>query len=272
MDALAPTNALTLGLGALIGLALALTGAGGGILAMPLLILALHLTVVQAAPIALLAVGLSAALGALLAFRQRQLRYRAAALIGGVGVLVAPAGTWLAHQIPLLPLTLVFAAVLATVAIRMIGTAAHPPVESTADRSLPCVQDGERGRLQWTAPCARALIGTGALSGLLSGALGVGGGFVIVPALARYTNLSARSVVGTSLAVIALVSAGSVTVAALSGHLLWPLALPFAGGAGLGMAAGSRLAGRIAPARLRQAFGALSLVAAAIMVGRALSA
>ncbi|WP_439639136.1 sulfite exporter TauE/SafE family protein [Nevskia sp.] len=269
MDSLSLTHVLTLGLGALIGLALALTGAGGGILAMPLLILVLHLTVVQAAPIALLAVGLSAALGALLAFRQRQLRYRAAALIGGVGVLVAPSGTWLAHQIPVLPMTLVFAAVLAAVAIRMIREAAPGAAAITPDRSLPCVQDGDRGRLQWTAPCARALIGTGALSGLLSGALGVGGGFVIVPALARYTNLTARSVVGTSLAVIALVSAGSVTVAALSGHLLWPLALPFAGGAALGTAAGSRLAGRIAPGRLKQAFGLLSLLAAAIMVQRA---
>lgn len=262
---------LTAGLGALIGLALALTGAGGGILAMPLLILFLHLTVVQAAPIALLAVGLSAALGALLAFRDGQLRYRAAALIGGVGVLIAPIGTWLAHQVPAAPMTVLFALVLSGVAVRMIREAARAPVTLTPDRALPCVQDGDRGRLQWTAPCARALMGTGALSGVLSGALGVGGGFVIVPALARYTNLAARSIVGTSLAVIALVSASGVTTAALAGHMAWPVALPFASGAALGMTGGSQLAGRIPPARLKQAFGGLSLVAAAIMVARAVS-
>ena len=74
-------------------------------------------------------------------------------------------------------------------------------------------------RLTWTLPCARALTGTGLLSGLTSGLLGVGGGFVIIPALTRYTDLNPRSIQRTSLAVIALVSLSGVTAAALKGSL-----------------------------------------------------
>lgn len=262
---------LTSLLGAMIGLALALTGAGGGILAMPLLILGLHLDVVHAAPVALLAVGLSAALGALMAFREGRLRYRAAALIGITGVLASPLGSWLAHRIPAKPLTVVFAVVLAHVAIRMIRESRAGKDAVADDEKLPCVLDPAQGRLNWTAPCARALMFTGGISGVLSGALGVGGGFVIVPALTRFTNLGQTSVVGTSLGVIALVSAGSVAVASMSGGMNWAVALPFALGAACGMAAGSQLSGRLPPASLKQAFGVISLVAAVIMVVESVS-
>lgn len=263
---------LTAGLGVLIGLALALTGAGGGILAVPLLILALHLTVVQAAPIALLAVGLSAALGALIALREKRLRYRAAGLVGIVGVVTAPLGSWAARQIPVAPLTLIFALLLVYVAIRTIREAGSAGPQVPADQKLPCVLNPEEGRLRWTARCARALMLTGCVSGFLSGSLGVGGGFVIVPALARYTNLSQQSVVGTSLGIIALVSAGTVTAAAASGLVLWPVAIPFAVGSSVGMLLGSRLAGRLPPGRLKQAYGVISLLAAGIMVVRTVAA
>lgn len=266
------TTLLTTGLGALIGLALALTGAGGGILAMPLLILALHLTVVQAAPIALLAVGLSAALGGLIALREKRLRYRAAGLVSIVGVVTAPLGTWAAQQIPVVPLTLIFSLVLTYVALRMIREAASTSLQVPARRKLPCVLNPEEGRLNWTARCARALMLTGGVSGFLSGSLGVGGGFVIVPALARYTNLSLQSVVGTSLGVIALVSAGTVATAAAAGLMLWPVAIPFALGSSVGMLLGSRLAGRLPPSRLKQSFGVMSLLAAGVMVMRTVSA
>ncbi|EIT67869.1 sulfite exporter TauE/SafE family protein [Hydrocarboniphaga effusa] len=258
---------LTAVLGALIGLALALTGAGGGILAMPLLMLALHLTVVQAAPIALLAVGISAALGGAIALRENRLRYRAAGLIGVVGICTAPLGAWIAHRIPTAPMTVLFALVLTYVAIRMMRDA-RVSSRIPPDQKLPCVIDPDQGRLHWTAPCARALMMTGGLSGVLSGALGVGGGFVIVPSLARYTNLDQASVVGTSLGVIALVSAGSVAVAVGAGSMLWPVAVPFALGSLAGMIVGSRLAGLLSVVALKRSFGAISLVAAAVIVIR----
>ena len=91
-------------LGAVIGLVLALTGAGGGVLAIPLLVFGLHLPVQQAAPVGLVAVGLAAALGAALGLKEGIVRYRAAALIGAAGMLVAPLGVWLAQHLPNRPL------------------------------------------------------------------------------------------------------------------------------------------------------------------------
>jgi len=73
------TLALVMTLGALIGMVMALTGAGGGVLAIPLLVFGLHLPVQQAAPVGLVAVGMAAALGAALGLRQGIVRYRAAA-------------------------------------------------------------------------------------------------------------------------------------------------------------------------------------------------
>jgi uncharacterized membrane protein YfcA len=125
-------------------------------------------------------------------------------------------------------------------------------------------------RLTWTLPCARALAGTGLLSGLMSGLLGVGGGFVIIPALTRYTDLSARSIQCTSLAVIALVSLSGVTAAAIQGSLPWDIARPFALGAVVALLAGQALAGKLDDKRLQQAFVWLTLAVALLMLARSL--
>ena len=117
---------LALALGAIIGLVLALTGAGGGVLAIPLLVFGMHLSVQQAAPVGLLAVGLASALGAALALRQGMVRYRAAALIGAAGMLVAPVGVMLAGHIPNRPLLGAFALVLIYSAWRMLRKPSLP--------------------------------------------------------------------------------------------------------------------------------------------------
>lgn len=257
---------LSLGLGALIGLVLALTGAGGGVLAIPLLVFCLHLTVQQAAPVGLVAVGLAAALGATLGLRQGIVRYRAAALIGLVGMLLAPLGVAAAHVLPNRPLLVAFALVLFYSSMRMLAKSA--PVSQEPDK-WPCrVQEGGE-RLSWTRQCARALAGTGALSGFLSGLLGVGGGFVIVPALTRHTNLSVHAVQATSLAVIALVSVSGVASAALQGSVPWGIGLPFAAGASAGLLAGRELAQKLNGTALRQAFAWLVLVVAVLTLARA---
>ncbi|MGN6526077.1 MAG: sulfite exporter TauE/SafE family protein [Burkholderiaceae bacterium] len=275
-------------LGAVVGLLLALTGAGGGILAVPLLVFGLHLGVAQAAPIGLIAVGMSAAIAAALGLRAGIVRYRAAGLIGGLGLVVAPLGVAAAQRVPNAPLTVAFAAVLALNAWRTFartrpqaagiraGVEARPgaplacdPATVDARAPLPCVIDARDGRLVWTRQCTQALAATGAVAGVLSGLLGVGGGFVIVPALTRYTDLPARSIVATSLAVIALVSVGSVGVAMWHGALDWDIAGPFAGGATAALLAGRLVASRVSGARLQQCFAAVSALVAAMLVARA---
>ena len=147
------TLALAMILGALIGLVMALTGAGGGVLSIPLLVFGLHLPVQQAAPVGLVAVGLAAVLGAVLGLRQGIVRYRAAALIGVVGMVMAPLGVALAQRLPNRPLLGAFAVVLTYTAWRMLKrpTPAHTQADSVLCHASPVDQ-----RLIWTRPCARA--------------------------------------------------------------------------------------------------------------------
>jgi uncharacterized protein len=260
-------------LGAVVGLLLALTGAGGGILAVPLLVFALHLGLAEAAPIGLLAVGLAAAMSASLGLRDGIVRYRAAMLMGGLAMVLAPLGVVAAQRVPNTPLTIAFAAVLALSAWRMwqrAQRALRPPAGAPAHATLPCVLDARDGRLVWTRPCAQALAFTGAFAGILSGMLGVGGGFVIVPALTRFTELSARSIVATSLAVIALASIGGVGAAAWKGAIAWNIALPFAVGSVSASLLARLIASRVAGPRLQQGFAIVSAAVAVLLLVRVL--
>jgi len=261
------------GLGAVIGAVLALTGAGGGILAVPLLVFGLGLSMVEAAPIGLLAVGLAAGVGAVLGLRKGVVRYRAALFIAVIGVAAAPFGLMLAHHVPNTPLALVFACVLVYACLRIWRKASRELRGESAcgeRQIMPCVLNPLQGRLRWTLPCARALAFTGVLSGLLSGLLGVGGGFVIIPALNRYTNLDMKSIVATSLAVIALVSTGSVVSASLAGVMHWRVGAPFAVGAVLGLLLARPLAGKLAGPRLQQLFAVTGMGAALLLASKAL--
>ena len=260
-----PTT-LALVLGAITGLVLALTGAGGGVLAIPLLVFGLHLPLQQAAPVGLVAVGLASAIGAFLGLRQRIVRYRAAAVIGISGMLMAPIGVFMAQRLPNRPLLAAFAVVLMYTAWRMLR---RPALVEQSAAAVPCRVSSTDQRLTWTQPCARALAGTGLVSGVLSGLLGVGGGFVIVPALTRYTDLEMRSIQATSLAVIALVSVSGVSAAALDGALPWAVALPFASGAVLALLMGRQVAGRLNAKSLQRTFAWFTLLISLLVLARA---
>ena len=257
---------LALILGALIGLILALTGAGGGVLAIPALVFVLKLPVQQAAPVGLVAIGFSSILGAILGLHQGIVRYRAAGLIGVSGMIIAPFGVATAQYLPNRPLLAAFAIVLMYSALRLQNTTAEPQEKHDEQ---PCRVNPKSAKLIWTRSCARALAITGMASGFLSGLLGVGGGFVIVPALSHHTNLDIRSVQATSLAVIALVSVSGVTAAALHGSLPWQVGIPFASGACVGLVCGRQFANRLDASMLRNAFSLVALLVSLLMFVRA---
>jgi len=270
------TQLISILLGALTGIVLALTGAGGAIIAVPLLIFALHLGVAEAAPIALLAVCLSAATGALLALMQKKVRYRAAGFIAITGAVAAPVGLWLAQKLPNAPLTLLFAAVLMYVAYDMFRQSrfdeASGETFEAATFAKPCLLDTPDGRLIWTWPCVRALALSGFSAGSLSGLLGVGGGFVVVPALKKVTNLQMQAILATSLAVIALISATGVASATIIGSMNWSIATPFAGGAMAGMLLGRTFANRFSGPKLQQSFAVMAVFVSIGMVVKVLLA
>ena len=267
-------------LGIIVGLVLGLTGAGGSVMAVPLLMWGMGWTLPQAAPVALLAVSASAALGTITAWRQGIVRYRAASVMAFTGMFTAPLGLQAGNHMPLLVLSLLFAAVLVYIAIRMLMQSIAKPEESrvvrasvqddgTDDKGPVCALNPD-GRLRWTRPCAMAIVGSGAGTGFLAGLLGVGGGFVIVPALRTFTALAFHSAVATSLMTIALTSAGTAALSLLNGRVMpWMVALPFVLGALVGMLGGRWVAPRIAGPRLQQGFAVTVLLVAFGMILKA---
>lgn len=254
-------------LGIVVGLLMGLTGAGGGILAVPLLVFFNGIPVTTAAPLALTAVAVAASIGALAGLRQGMLRYRAACVMAAVGVVMAPLGLWVAHQLDNRLLMCVFALLLLVVAAEnLVQRNRLASVERQA-----CLLDPATDKLRWTSRCSLSLMGAGGVAGFLSGLVGVGGGFVIVPALGRLSNLSMHSVVPTSLAVIALVSLSSLGSALLWGSFDIRLALPFVAGAMLGMLAGRRWTQCLTARSLKRGFAVVAATVAVMMVVRAIS-
>jgi len=261
-----------LGLGLAVGIIMALTGAGGGILAVPLLVFVLQLSVAQAGPIGLLAVGLAAALGAAAGLKAGIVRYRAALLMSVTGMFLTPFGVWLAHRLDNRWLSILFSVILFFIAYRTFRQAKNHSTnnEGSKIQKLACVRDASSGQFVWTTHCARALAMSGGVAGLFSGLLGVGGGFVIVPALQRYTDLVIQSVVATSLTVIALVSLAGVMFSATAGTLNWAVAIPFCAGALAGMMTGKLISSWLTGSQLQISFAVLSAVVAVGMMIKSL--
>jgi uncharacterized protein len=255
-------------LGALVGAVLGLTGAGGGILAVPALVNGLGWSVQQAAPVALIAVATGAAVGALEGFRRGLVRYRAAGLIALVAMPMTFVGGWLALRISATLLAGVFGAVMLLVAWRAWQNASAAPDQS--HHQAQCHVDPVSGRLIWTPMTALLVSAIGLITGLLTGLLGVGGGFVIVPALRRLTDLGMQSIVATSLLVIALTGvSGVISTLVHGGHLPAVVLWPFMGALVLGMAAGRQLTGRLSSATIQRSFALLLLMVAGSMLWRA---
>ncbi len=252
---------IALSLGALVGLILALTGAGGGILAVPALTLGLGWSMTQASPIALLTVASAAAIGMTGGLLKGYIRVRAALLISAVGILAAPFGQRLAHVLPERWLIGLFACVMLVVAARIFMSASNRSNNSEGivlSRSKTCVINTKTGRIDWSVSSFLKLSLIGLISGTATGLLGVGGGFIVVPALLRCSNISMNGIVATSLMVITLISSGAVITAYSAGHLaLSPTALLFVGGAAGGMLLGRQFAEKIPAAQLQRAFAVL---------------
>lgn len=194
-----------------IGGLLGLTGAAGGILAVPALMASQGWTVAQAAPVGLLAVTLSALVGTFEGLFKRIVRYRAALWIALISIPSARYGVHLAGIISPVWLTLAFSLVMLLVAYRIFFNKVHDH-ENTL-----CKVNQTTGRLIWNMKTALSLGIIGMVAGLLTGLLGVGGGFVIVPAVRKVTDLDMRSIVATSLMIIFLIGGVSISAHVLDG-------------------------------------------------------
>jgi uncharacterized protein len=265
---------VSLFLGALVGAVLGLTGAGGGILAVPALVVGMGWQMPQATPVALIAVAGSAAIGALEAFKRRLVRYRAALLMTLAGVPLTSVGVRLSHVLPERLLVALFSAAMLVVALRLLSQALRKATSKSTSRLCVGRVDPNTGRLVWNRATGVALAATGALTGLMTGLLGVGGGFVIVPLLRKFTNVSMHGIVATSLLVITLVGSGGIVSTLLLGASP-PLALTlmFSVTTAVGMIIGRYVSRYLSTEHVQVGFAAVLIcVALGLMTKAALGA
>jgi uncharacterized membrane protein YfcA len=231
--------------GLAIGILLGLVGAGGSILTVPVLVYVLGEPVKQATTESLLIVGLTALAGALTAARAGRVHWRIGLSFAGVGALGAAAGTALNRAVGSTAIMAGFAVLLLAAAYAM----GRAPTGRAAPASVP----------------ASRVAAAGAGTGVLTGFFGVGGGFVVVPALALGLGLPTSLAVGTSLLVIALTSAAALAAHLASGGIDVSLTAGFAVAAIAGAVVGAQLHPRVPETRVRRLFAAL-LVAVGVAV------
>jgi uncharacterized membrane protein YfcA len=240
-------NTLALLGAALIGLSLGLTGAGGSIITLPVLVYLAGVAPKEAVGLSLFIVGAAALVGALQRLRGGGIHPKAALMFALSGMIGAAGGARLTPLVSPQALMVIFAALMLVVAVNMLI--------------------GKNDELSPAAECKpiRCLL-AGLAVGVLTGFIGVGGGFLLVPALVKFAKLPVRQATGTSLAVIAFNSA-----AGFLGHFgeappRWPLAFLFAGLAATGVLAGAALAKRLPVARLRQGFAVMVIATGAFVL------
>jgi uncharacterized membrane protein YfcA len=255
-------------LGALVGFSLGLTGGGGAIFAVPLLVYGLQMPAREAVGVSLLTVGGTALVGFVQRAGRGLVEFPTGLLFALAGMIGAPAGAWLAGQIPQAVLLGLFSLLMLVVAVRMWQQAASAERRwpATAKRGGPTCRRDPRGELRMTSRCALLLGLVGLGAGVLSGMFGVGGGFIIVPALVMFSGMRIERAIGTSLLVIALISAAGTASHLLAGkQLTLSIAGLFTLGSIAGLLAGSRIAHRLAGPTLQKTF-ASAIVAVALFV------
>lgn len=264
---------MLLTIGVVIGLLLGLTGAGGSVFAVPLLILAVGMAPADAAGISLGAVAASTIYGCLRNWRAKQMLWLPGLILAASGAVFAPLGKWIGLQLPADWLLGGFSLLAMVISWRMWKSS--NPEDARIVRAGDFSQEpragllcnlSRKGEFELKPRCVSGLLIGGSLVGLLSGLFGVGGGFLIVPLLLALSPISMRQAVGTSLLIIAIISSSgfishvflSNASAGLGGFNQGSALLPVAGGGILGMLAGQLLSQKLAGPRLQRGF-ALSL-------------
>lgn len=250
--------------GGIVGLALGLTGGGGSIFAVPLLIYVLGLPPDRAVPVSLVAVALTAAVGAIQSIRRQLVVWQPTLTFAFGGIVGAPLGFLLARDVADRLLVGGFGLLALTVGVLMWRAARTNPAQATAVRAREYEMDGgpvcvlaPDGQLRFSTPCAAFLAVAGLATGFLSGVFGIGGGFLIVPALILVTRMGVHRAVATSLLVIVAIGTSGAASALWHASLDWRVLLPFAVGGAATMLLGRRLAARVAGPRLQMVFATL---------------
>ena len=241
--------AVTIALAVLVGISLGLLGGGGSILTVPLLAYVAGMDAKPAIATSLLVVGVTSAIAAITHARAGRVRWRVAVIFGLAAMAGAYTGGRLARFIPGTVLLIAFAVIMIAAGIAMLR-----------GRKDMAVFEGNQ-----PLPVLKITL-LGVTVGVISGLVGAGGGFLLVPALALLAGLPMPIAVGTSLVIIAMQSFAGFAGHLATEHIDWRLAGMVTAAAVVGALIGGRLIAFIDPATLRKLFGWFVLLMASVML------
>ncbi len=226
---------LELALGFGIGLSLGLLGGGGSLLTVPVLVYLVGQTPQAAVTTSLAIVGANSVVGAFFHGSDGKLDWKVALTFGAAGMLFSYLSANVSRRLSPEVLLVAFAFLMLGIGSMLLFRRAQAETAYTA-KPLPFV------------------LASGAGVGLLTGILGVGGGFLVVPALVMLVGLPVQTAIGTSLVVIAMNSLAGFLGHVGSGSFDLPLTLIFASAGLLGTFSGMRLSRRLSSSKLQKAF------------------
>jgi uncharacterized membrane protein YfcA len=265
--------------GFLIGVSLGALGGGGSILAVPVLVYAAGETPQAATTTSLVVVGATALGGMFAHLRAGHVRIVPGVVFGLAGIGGALLGTRLNDAVNANVLLLAFAGLMLIAAWRMWVNQTEPgagdedfapyPDASTPKTGGVAIATATTQRLQVTTAVAAKVLAAGSVVGFITGFFGVGGGFVIVPALVLTLGFGMADAVGTSLLVIAINSAVALTTRVGTTGVEWDVTIPFTVAGLLGVSVGKALADRLPTATLVRWFVGLLVVLAGYVSIRA---
>jgi uncharacterized protein len=266
--------AVAAALGLIIGAVIGSLGGGGGVLTVPVLVYVLGRSAQDATTSSVVIVGVVAVAGVLARARGRGVDWRTGIGFGIVGTPAAYLGALLNHRVSQSVLLLAFAALTILAASAMLLDACGRGGIEAADDEPPVNGSGRPGTIVEARPDARRrlaftiakVVGCGTVIGFLTGFLGVGGGFLVVPVLVIALRMPIALAIGTSLLIIALNAISSIAARVGLVHLDWPTVVPFTAAAVVGTIIGKRVADRLPGPALTTSF-AVMLVAVGLFVG-----
>jgi uncharacterized membrane protein YfcA len=260
-------------LGFLIGVSLGALGGGGSILAVPVLVYAAGESPTTATTTSLVVVGATAIGGMFAHLRAGRVRVLPGILFGLAGVGGSLVGSKLNHAVDPNVLLLAFAGLMLIAAWRMWINQSEPGAgdedfepypDQASDRATPV-----KTATRVTPEVVAKVLGLGTVVGFITGFFGVGGGFVVVPALVLALGFGMAEAVGTSLLVIAINSAVALALRVGTTGIDWAVAAPFTIAGLFGVAVGKNIADRLPTRTLVRWFVGLLVVLATYVAARA---
>lgn len=249
------TVTASLVLGAVIGTLLGLLGGGGSIMAVPALVYVIGMDLKAAIPTSLIVIAAASTVGAIPKVRAGQVQWRLAAVFALAGIPATFLGTAIGKHLPASAVLIGFAVVMILAGARML--------RDQGDTGTACTV-GDSG-INWRR-CAPRSIPAGVLVGLLTGLFGVGGGFLIIPALVLMLGVEMPIAIGTSLLIIVVNSVTGFIAHLGDASINWSITGAFVGAAIVAAMIAGHIGTKVDTSRLRKWFAYLVFAVAAYVL------